>query len=544
MSGETNHLYADSGALVRRLLSLYVRVTAWYLLAVGACWLVGIEGIYRHPTPFYAYPKPVFDGWATPLFVFAAGYALFLLWTWGLFREGAAPRWRVIAHSVALAAVVGIAGWLMVRAAAETGLAEAFAAMWAGLRWHLLVLGVLFVGLAAWRHVVTLYPWFGDGLPVKARRWMLVALIAFCILFSSSVAMIREGTAGITAAYDRHAHEYIDDIGRGGSIRGLFRDYVKIHPYLSTHAKVHPPGPIVLLWLLADFIAGREALGLSIATIVAGCFTLIPLYLWMRDVTDQRVALTACLLYAAMPTYVLFTATSADILFMPFTMITLFLFGRAIERGSIAYALAAGVFYGILSLLSFSLIGVGAYFGFVGLWKMAHRGSRLRVVKTAVLMLAAFLAVHLAVRWWSGFDVIACFKACKAQFDEDQLNLDIFAPRYPGWVYRFLNPACWAFFAGIPITVLFVWRLARPEKATKALFLICALTLLVLDVLYLARGEGERSAMYVLPFALLPAAHLLDRLGQQSGSHRPLLITLLFLTAQTWAIECLLYTYW
>jgi hypothetical protein len=68
--------------------------------------------------------------------------------------------------------------------------------------------------------------------------------------------------------------------------------------------------------------------------------------------------------------------------------------------------------------------------------------------------------------------------------------------------------------------------------------------LIVLAALYLARGEGERSAMYVLPFVLMPAARQLDQLGANARSHGPLLAMLAILAAQSWSVETLLFTYW
>lgn len=537
----------NQGRLARRLTGVYVRWTAWFLLGVALLWLVGVEGIYRHPTPFYAYFLPATESLAVVAMVLAAMWLCATIWCFGLFPEANRGRGRLIAAVTVLAIGLGVAAWRLHVEAEAAGLSiiEGLQGLWNGLRWHLLAVAVFFGFVALWWHGTRQVSWFEGSLPKRLRRWMLVGLVGFCILFPSTVAMIRGGPDRITTAYSNHPHEYTYDFGIRNSFRELFRDYVELHPMLSTHAKVHPPGPIVLLWFLADTIAGREPyLGLSLATIAIGSLALFPLYLWVRDMADERVALTCCLLYALMPSIVLFTATSADILFMPFTLTTLFLFWRAIHRKSWLYAIAAGTLYAVLSLLSFSLLAIGAFFAFVGLWRLADRKLRWGVVQTAVVMVAAFLATHAAVRFWSGFDVIACFQVCKAQFLEDQLGLDVYAPRYPGWVYRFLNPACWAFFAGIPVTALFVWRLTRPEPSTKGIVIVCALTLVALDLLYLARGEGERSAMYVLPFLVVPAALLLDQLGRLAQSCRPMLATFVFLGLQCWLIETLLNTYW
>ncbi len=393
-----------------------------------------------------------------------------------------------------------------------------------------------------WRVVTRRAAWFAEPWTISPVRF-LAGVVLFSIFFSCAVAMLRNGLTGISQAYQRETYEYIGDIGKAPNIRALFSRYLDLMPYLSLHARAAPPGPIALLWVLS-YLVGRGALALSLATVVVGALALIPLYYWSRDLTHERTARTCCLLYALIPSVVLFTATSAEILFMPFTLGTLFLFDRALNRNSLRYALAAGIGFGMMSLLKFTLVGIGIYFCLIGLWKLCRRETRWTVIRVAAAMFATFALFHLMVRWWSGFDVIACLAAAKTHFDMDQAKLDTITPRLPGWAYRFLNPLCWFYFAGIPVSLLFLRRLWRPESNTKTRFLLFAATLLALNLLYLGRGEGERSALYIFPFLALPAAHVLDELGNSTQTLRVLTITLIFLAFQCWLTEALFYTYW
>jgi hypothetical protein len=333
------------------------------------------------------------------------------------------------------------------------------------------------------------------------------------------------------------------DIGVTGSIYNLFHDYPKYRPYLSMHAKVHPPGPVALLWLIS-YGVGQDPLPLSLATMLIGVLALIPLFLWVREMTGERVAIIACMLYSLMPSTVLFTATSADILFMPIILLTLFFFWRALHRRSFLYAAAAGIAYAAASLMSFNLLAIGAFFALAGLWRFAQKEHRLAVAQTAIVMCAAFVAFHAAIRWWSGFDMIACFHACKEQLYLDQANLDLLQPRFPGWLWRILNPVCWFYFAGIPVSLLFIWRLLKPDQESRALFLVMAGSAIVMTLLYLARGEGERSAMYILPFIVVPAAHMLDSKTTAARCIAPMAATLIFLAFQCWFTESYFYTFW
>jgi hypothetical protein len=124
------------------------------------------------------------------------------------------------------------------------------------------------------------------------------------------------------------------------------------------------------------------------------------------------------------------------------------------------------------------------------------------------------------------------------------MHLEGLTPRWSSWAWRVGNPMCWLYFFGIPVSVLFFWRLRYSKAGSRALMRCLCLTVLVLSLLYLARGEGERSAMYIVPFAVVPAAHLLHELGAATRSYRPLLATVAFLAFQCWFTEAFFYTYW
>ncbi len=411
--------------------------------------------------------------------------------------------------------------------------------------WHIQSIIIVGVLIAITIKIVNRFKLFDDTEPdPKIQRKFIAWCILLAIIIPISIAMMRGGFDGITQAYDRHGYEYNSDIGKGGSIQGLFSEYEKNHQFLSMHAKVHPPGAIALLWLMSMATFTTSPLILSFGTILLGGLSVIPFYLWTRDLFNPRVATQTTLLYIFVPTIVLFTATSADIMFMPFTLTTLMLFWRSITQGSFKYAVLAGIFYAFCTLLSFSLIGIGAFFGLIGLWKLKEAETRLHVIVTASGMIIGLIAIHLAVYFWSDFNVFRAFELCKAQFDLDQHHLDLNDPRPASWVFKFINPLCWFFFAGIPISVLAIKQFIDRTSDHRTLFIVIALTLFVLNLLYLARGEGERSAMYIMPFIVIPAGYYLAQLSQKNNSNQVFWMTLILLAIQCWFTEAMLYTYW
>lgn len=372
--------------------------------------------------------------------------------------------------------------------------------------------------------------------------WALFGLILWAFVFSGAVAMLREGPAGISTAYSRSELEYIGDIGKVPSISALFARYVEIHPALSIHAQTHPPGPIALLWLMSYGI-GQQPMALSLATMAFGSLSVLPMYLWAREVTGKaQTALLCTALFTLMPSIVLFTATSVDILFMPFTLTTLWLFTRALSRDSAGAAMGAGIGYGLMGLFSFTLLSVGAYFGFVALARLRETDGVKVVSRTAAIMVMFAVGVHLAVYLWSGYSSIEVFQiATSAHFRGFGGEI---RPRYAWiWFVLFFNPMAWLWFAGVPVSVLAVWRVLRPG-AMRVIWTCFALTWLALLLLYVGRGEGERAAMYAMPFLALPAGHLLAELAETAADARVVLVTAGFLLVQCWVTESFLRTPW
>jgi hypothetical protein len=369
---------------------------------------------------------------------------------------------------------------------------------------------------------------------------ILASSMLFLFLFAGAVASLRGGSAGIVHAYSRTNIEYIGDIGRGGSIRALVAHYVDLLPTLSNHSRVHPPGPVALLWLLS-YVVGRGPWSLSLATMAVATLSLPPLYLWVRTLAGPRAGVTACLLFVVSPGIVAFTATSADMLFMPFTLMTLYCFDRAIRHGARTAALAAGVFYALAALCSFNLLLLGLYFALAGLWEMRDASRRVPLVGTASVMLAGFLSVFLVMYLWLGFNIAACLQAC---WPIQVQSLSFQVDRWPSPAWLVLNPMAVLYYAGIPVCVLGVRRLIHPDATTRASMLIMILAFLLINCIVPARGEMERTGLFLYPFLIAPAAECLAAFWQKGRSEAPVAAVLAFMAFQCWLTEAMFQGYW
>ena len=547
------------------LAGTYANVFGWYVVGVAVLWCVGIEAIYDSPTPFYAMVKPIFTNLSAPLMVLA----VMLAGAIALRRRYFDGSQKSDKHLVVLCAtlfIVALAGMPF------AGLGDCWRQTWR----HVFPIGIwfFFCGIML-RTIAQVKDWDTEPVP-RTLRWILAGMILFLFLYAAAIAGLREGLEGIAQAFMRQKYEPIGDIGLGGSLRGLFHDFVKLQPHLSLHARMHPPGAIGIVWILS-WVVGNSPLGISLGVMAIGALTLIPLFLWFRDLTNTRTALIGCLLFTAVPSITIFTATSMDITFLFFGVWSLFLFDRAIKTRSMKWAIAAGLGYGVLSMVHFSLLTLGAYFGFVGLYRIWVAPKRLSetlfIARTAVLMLAGAIGFDYLIYLWSGCNIVnvlavefegaailiiqkmgwmdASFVHSLYPQWTQSLPVDVvgeaeadMAPRFTMFAWRFITPFCLMYYVGIPISVLCWWRLRHPRPETKHRYILFLLTLFVLNLLYLAKGEGERSAMYFLPFLILPAADLMTHITEETKSIAPLTATFAFLAWQAWFTECILYTYW
>ncbi len=372
----------------------------------------------------------------------------------------------------------------------------------------------------------------------------LLGAMACLFFFSGAIAELRRSseplTDGITKAYSRTTQEYIADIGKGDTIHGFMENFIALHPILSHHQRVHPPGPTILLWLLS-FLVGRGTLALSLATMAGATLSLVPCFLWARELGGGRMGLVACAIFVFCPGIVAFTATSADMLFMPFTLMALFLFERAVRRESWLAALGSGIFYALAVFCSFNIMCIGFYFGLVGLWELRDREGRFPIIRTAALMLLGFVGTYGLMYLWSGFNMIDCFLV---GWQEQRFDLTTQTNRWAAPWWRLFHPLSVIYYVGIPVTVLLVQRLYRPDAIQHPTFVMMVLTFLFLNAVVPARGEMERTGLYMYPLLIAPAAHLLTTRWQQSRSEAPLAVALGFLAFQCWLTEYLFWTYW
>ena len=377
----------------------------------------------------------------------------------------------------------------------------------------------------------------------------LVFFVVTSLLLSLAVASMNTGFAEVGAPFERYGLDYYGDVPLVRSPGQFLRDFAELRPHLSMHARTHPPGPILVLWVFWR-LSGGDVLQVATWVVALASLTVVPLYLFARDLAGREAATTAAALYVVTPTIILYNATSMNAVYALFAVTTMFLFFRAMDRQTVIYAPLAGLAFAITVFMSYDMAILGIFFAVIFLFSVFDSSCRRKSVIAAALMLATFVAFYGVLYLATGFNGVSSLVAAVKQVHNDLVYMELYTPRASYWRWRLGNPFEVFFFAGIPVTVLFLaeWltRLrARAARSRADKYLIAALVMLVVfNFAYLGKSENARISGFYFPFIIVPASLYLLRAIRETNSQTVLYVTVALLFAQTWLMETLLYTYW
>lgn len=249
--------------------------------------------------------------------------------------------------------------------------------------------------------------WIVWWLPAASRRLPWPALLAVSFVSAAAVAVVvatvHHGPGGLTEPLTGR-FEYLDQVGavgRPAPFLAGFADAVRDRAY-SVHVHGHPPGFLLLLWLL-----DRVGLGGTVpaaALVIAGGAAAVPCVLVAaRNVVSEAAARRAAPFLVIGPMAV-WVATSADAFFMGVVAAAaaavVVATGRPGGRGD-RLAVCGGVGFGVAAFLSYGLVLAAV----VPLGVAASRRRVRPIVLAALGALAVFGAF--AAFGFSWFDGLA-----------------------------------------------------------------------------------------------------------------------------------------
>ncbi len=324
-----------------------------------------------------------------------------------------------------------------------------------------------------------------------------------------SVQASRIGTAGWSNVFDLGSHgafeakfEYLPALPalhRG--VAYYVGHFAQLLPYLPTHTKGNPPGPLVAIHLLGLTTPGR----LAAACVLVGSLVTPLTYALGRslgsatssgsgDARDdglvgaERRGRVAATFAAFSPCVLIFGFTSVDFVFAAMAAAVAWLLvsrrGQVVALGCVAAGGAAFFSWALLAIPAWAVVAV---------YVRDSRGSAFRLAAGAAAGVVA-VTLLLAAVW--GYDPVAIFRALHHAYNNGA------AARRPYAFWLFGSPAAWITMLGPPIVWLALRSFQRGEPAAVGVVVI----VLISAVAGFTKAETERIWLPYVPLACAAAA--------------------------------------
>jgi hypothetical protein len=363
---------------------------------------------------------------------------------------------------------------------------------------------------------------------------LMMPLVAFAI--NASVQMTNGGPAALLQPFEELGYEYYADVPRVESVGQFLHDYVELAPTLGLHPGTHPPGGVLLLYLVNKAVGGG-VVSAVLASIAIGALGSIPAFLIARRLHGPSAAIIAAGLYVVTPNLVIYGATCMDAVFAFFPLVGIYLYVRSLEERPLLFGAMAGLALGLAAMFTYATSVVGMFVAIHGLLHLArHRNTRTlwSLGACGVAFVAFFLSLYAA----TGFNLIA---ALRHAIDWDSRLMDkakaTFSRRLTIGVG---NMAAFLIMVGLPAATLWLrqlWPAIKHGLKGDSLVLAFVLALLICCFSGLFTMEVERIWLFFSPLVVIPAAAWLDRWhSQHPHSHLALWLGLLTLL-QTLLLE-------
>jgi len=326
-------------------------------------------------------------------------------------------------------------------------------------------------------------------------RWRGLLVATWAAGVAWSVALAASAGLGAIAAPLTTRYEYLAAVPRIDSPGRFIGGFVEALPTYPTHVKGHPPGMVLVLWLLDRVGLGGAEVAAALV-IAAGALAAPAALVALRAAAGEDWARRAAPFVAFTPAAV-WIATSADALFAGVAATGIALAALALcadeQRRVLVLGLAAGVVLGGALMLSYGVAPLGAIVLVLALARRAWRA--LLAIAVGVASVAAAFAI--AGFWWP--DGLAA---------TNDLYRGGVASRRPYDAFLLVSLAAFALALG-PAAAAGVARL-RDRRAW--LLVGAALASLALaDLSGLSRGETERIWLVFIPWIGLATAALVTQ---------------------------------
>ncbi len=361
-----------------------------------------------------------------------------------------------------------------------------------------------------------------------ASAGLLAAALAFAVF------LVRDAPAQLGAQFDLYPdEEFWHDALRITHPDRFLAHHVELMPHLSTHGQHFPPGHALLLHLVIQ-VAGPDVLHAGLLVLALGSAAVPLLWLALREVASESAARQGSLLVAAAPSFLDFTCTAMDAVFLFCAALGLWAGLRAFgARGRPVHAALAGVALFLAACSSFSAFPLG-----LALAVHAVLARRAAAWGPLAITGTVFAACTALLGWSTGWWLPACLAEAQRLGHALMDAVRAGQPRADWARLSFGNAAAFGIGAGAGLAAAVAARLARDRWHGARFGGAAAATLVLMAAGPLYFLETERIWLFAIPW--LAALALEGGPLTDAGLRRVLAASL----AQAALMEALLFTLW
>jgi methylthioxylose transferase len=371
-------------------------------------------------------------------------------------------------------------------------------------------------------------------------RWaFLSTAVGLGFVIAVALAAEAHGWSAVSAPF-RRPLEYFASVPLAGELgpRAFAERFAALDGRLSLHAATHGPNAVLFLWVLSK-LTGGSVLGVSLLVALAGAAGVLPTYAIATELTDERGARLAALLFVCAPGVLIYSATSMDAVFM--TVVACGLAALVRFPRSSAWAVAAGALCALAFSFTFGAFVLGLFAAGLALLALRDdRSAAATILARAGLVVAGLVLGLLLLRVAQGANLLADFRAASRAHYHDASR----ARPYLFWVVANIPAFLWV--AGVVQTALFAHRTRAQWRARVFGFETVVVGVLALSSLSgVFLGEVDHVWLFFIPALAVVAGDGLRTMLRDAGdADRSLRLVLGGAFLQALLIQVLLYTYW
>jgi len=405
-------------------------------------------------------------------------------------------------------------------------------------RWQSVLLALPAVAFAGWAGVVR-------RLIARPVPQPLVLLLAFVFVLAINVttAMMDGSPKAIWKPFDWPGSEYFSDVPAVRGVGQFLHGYVQNLYQYSLHARTHPPGAVLVLYLVARVLGpgiGKAAWSAVFITATG----VAPFYLLVRRLAGRHTASIALALYAAAPSLVLFGATSMDGVFLVAMLWSTYFLHRSIVQPGMGNSIVAGIVLAVSLMLSYVTVCIGVMMFIYAILELAPSPKRIGPIAASFAICAMVIVLCLAILYrLTGFNFLTCLRASRFYDHYAMKTFSVSLLRYVD--ISFSNLIAFLIGVGFPVLVLW-WKQTIHSHVARTpadrFNLAGMASVLIFSFARLFTHETERIWLFFVPVGLLAAASWIARAGSMERRLLEWAMALTFM--QTWLMQLLLFTIW